>query len=65
MQINKKNLSEVGIACIDETERQVIKNILLMHSIKVDTTENGLLILDKPVEFKHDPKKDTLLLKYK
>ena len=64
--INKqKNLSEIGIACIDKTERQAIKNTLLLHSLKVDSTENNLLILNKPVEFKYDPKKDTLLLKYK
>ena len=60
----QKDLSEVGISCIDETERQTIKNTLLFYSINVDTTENGLLILDKPVEFKYNPKKEKLTLKY-
>ena len=60
----QKDLSEVGIACLDEKEKQTIKNTLLMYSINVDSTENGLLILDKPVEFNYNPKKDKLTLKY-
>lgn len=61
----KKKLTEIGLACIDIKQAKEIHLILAFNSINVSVGTDYLLILDKPNEFKYDPKKDKLTLKYK
>lgn len=60
----KRQLTEIGLICIEQKHAQMIRHALEYHFIKVDVGTDYLLILPKPRKFKHDLKKDTLILKY-
>ena len=63
--INKeKELTEIGLVILDEKINKGLQSTLKYHDIKIDVGTDNLLILEKPIEFKHILKKDELTLKY-
>lgn len=64
IEVMGEDRTEVALILIDIVQAKILRATLEYNSIKVTVGTDYLLMLDKPVEFRLNPKEDTLYLKY-
>jgi hypothetical protein len=60
----EKEITEVGLAIIEEKHAKMLRHTLEFHGIKVSVGTDYLLILPKPKKLRHRPKDNDLYLNY-